>query len=338
MKKLLCQFILALMILTFAIPSWATPYYAGGLAGQNINYTSSAGWYPTSTGSCTGSGTPVTIGNFANGDILNANGCTGITVNVDPGSVSVTVNLSTVGTGGTAGGTFLYTTTASPPATVHANCTAGSTNCLSVSGLTGSTGTITGICTGSATGSYEGCHDTHSQAAGTMHYGAGLGGDGSSSAAGIDYNYSVTGTPVIVDGNCTASATASKGIGCYANSAVMTVNGDCIASGNTGCFSDGTGGLLTATGNIIGSATNVGAKGAVSWVPSAASKYFKMLTASGAFLYLSAGLGNVGGSFLGNAATQKSSIATTAYFVGPDSTNYTQGTASAGGGGCSTGY
>ena len=321
MKRILISI---LLLLTFASPSWATPYYAGNLAGQNINYTSSAGWYPTSTGSCTGSGTPVTIGNFGNGDILNANGCAGITVNVDPGSVSVTVNLSTVGTGGTAGGTFLYTTTASPPATVHANCTAGSTNCLTVSGASGSTGTITGTCTGSASGAFVGCYDSHNQAAGTMTYAAGTGGNGAATAYGIEYTLSTTGNPVVVT-TCTAASTASEGIGCLASGAIMTVV-NCVASGTAGCSTTGALALITVTGNIVSVLGNFGIYGRIYWVPGSAQNYIQMPSTSGpTYIYAS-------------QAPALSNVLNTASEVLPTTGVWTAGTASASGGGSSTGY
>ena len=96
---------------------------------------------------------------------------------------------------------------------------------------------------------------------------------------------------------------------------------------------------MTVTGNLIGSITASPYSGRIVWVPASAQNYIQIPTTTGpTYIYASPGLGNVGGSFLGNAATQKSSVSSSAYFVGPDSASYTQGTASAGSGGSSVGY
>ena len=139
-----CLLILGLLLL--AGTAHAATWYAG-TSSANINAVT---WYPTSTGSCAGSGTPLSWGSQANGDTFNANGCTAIAVNVDPGGVSTQVTLTSHAS---LGGGFTYATATN--ITIHAHVTSGSTVALTITGATGG-GTIAGNITGGTATSARG--------------------------------------------------------------------------------------------------------------------------------------------------------------------------------------
>ena len=256
MKKILT----ALLILATS-PAFATTYYANGLTSQNINYTTAgAGWYPVQGASCVATGIPVAVGSFANGDVLNANGCTALAVNVDPGGASVEVTLTTDTTNG---GGFTYATATN--ITIHANITATKTTALTITGGTGG-GTINGNITGGTVVSQYGVNDGHTLV--TMNVIGNL--QGGSGARGY-YASGSTGT-VIITGNSTGGSTSNTDGLIATGVGTITINGNCIGGSaanatNTGCY--GSDGAITVTGNIINSIGAPGATGKIYFTPSA---------------------------------------------------------------------
>ena len=240
--------ILLLIALLGSCPAWATTYYANLLVSQNINYTTGgAGWYPTQGASCVATGTPVAVGSFANGDVLNANGCTGIAVNVDPGAATgasagvcgtVTVT-TTLATDATNGGAFTYAT--APNLAIHANVTATKTTALTITGSTG-VGTICGIITGGSTSSQLGSTDAH------------------------------TLVVVYYVGNFTAgSATGATGLVYAGATGGVNLAGTCFGSNTVatnGC-SVGTGTGSVLTGNIVNGLDSQAIAGRVLYTPAA---------------------------------------------------------------------
>jgi hypothetical protein len=75
--------LLAAIFLLFASPLFAATWYA---TSSTVNINSASLWVPTSTGSCTGSGTALVWGAQGKNDVFDANGCTALAVNVDPGA------------------------------------------------------------------------------------------------------------------------------------------------------------------------------------------------------------------------------------------------------------
>jgi hypothetical protein len=222
--------ILLLLALLCSCPAWATTYYANGLTSQNINYTTAgAGWYTVQGASCVATGTSVAVGSFANGDVLNLNGCTGVALNVDIGAatgaslgvcgtVTVTVTLTTDVTNG---GAATYATATN--IVIHANITATKTIALTITGSTGG-GTICGNIQGGSVASQNGVSDSHT----------------------------VITTYLI--GNATAGSV--NGVyGYYFNGATggVSITGSCIGALTTsgsGCAATGTG-YISLTGSII---------------------------------------------------------------------------------------
>jgi hypothetical protein len=205
---------LLILLLLSGTPMFAATWYAGA-SSASINAVT---WYPTSTGSCTGSGTSLVWGAQADGDIFNANGCTAIAVNVDPGSSSVHVTLTTDATNG---GAFTYSTATN--LTMHASIIATKTTAITVSGSTGGL-TIVGDITGGSVNSQVGVSDSHTaitvNVTGNIIAGSASGANG--------YTYSGANGGVAVTGSCQGS-NVNTGTGCSAtNAGVITVTGSLI--------------------------------------------------------------------------------------------------------------
>jgi len=219
----------------------ATTYYA---TSSTVNIDTASLWLPTSTGTCTGSGTALVWANRANGDVLDANGCTDLAINVDAGGTSVQVTLQT--NASTGGGFTLATANLGTMTTLHANILAGSTSAVALTGSTGC-GTISGSITSGGTASKRGVEDSHTSC--TVVVSGTITGGSASAAAG----YYITGNgPVTINGNSVAGSGGSAH-GLYLNgSAAVAVNGNCTgadAAYVTGCYA--TAGTLTVTGNLI---------------------------------------------------------------------------------------
>ena len=221
---------LLILLALFPCPSWAVTWYA---TSPSVNINTSSLWVPTSTGTCTGSGTPLIWGSQANGDVFNANGCTALAVNVDPGS-SGTVQV-TLTNDVTNGGGFTCAT-AIGPATIHANVTATKATGMATTGSSGSGCNVSGNLQGGSTASAaDGVSDAHTSGASAITYtgtitGGSTGGNnfgliatnsgtvhvvgsviaGTGSTGGI----SATNTPTTITGNCIGSDTASTTVGC----------------------------------------------------------------------------------------------------------------------------
>jgi hypothetical protein len=291
MKKLSILAILA----AFLIPSWAlaTNYFGcAAVASANINVAN--GWGTASTGSCTCSGANSTMPTFTSSDNLYANGCASIAINVDPGSVSATPTLRTDvnGTGATAGGGFTLCTatttgclgnsTSFPSTTAHFNTQAGTTHAVSISGSSGG-GTIFGNgISSSTTNSVDAISDNVSGSTPMTFTGSYTSGTGGTSDYGIQFSSS--GTPVTINGNCIGAS----GPGCYFSpgGASLTVNGNCVGSSTTnngqnpGCRNNSTS-ALTITGNLIWGTDGPPITGPFLWTP--ASTNYVLAPATGSY-------------------------------------------------------
>ena len=233
---------LLILLALFPCPSWAVTWYA---TSPSVNINTSSLWVPTSTGTCTGSGTPLIWGSQANGDVFNANGCTALAVNVDPGS-SGTVQV-TLTNDVTNGGGFTCAT-AIGPATIHANVTATKTAGLSISGSTGSGCNISGNVQGGSIGGGYGVLDTHSVS--TITVTGNVTGGSATNTHGYFANTSAT---VNLVGDATAG-TAANGYNTSSTSA--TVTGNCVGNDTAsalaaGCATVGSN-IISVTGALIG--------------------------------------------------------------------------------------
>lgn len=262
---------LPLLFLLLSAPLYATTWYATS-SSANINATSL--WVPTSTGSCTGSGTALVWGAQANGDVFDANGCTLIELNVDPGTATgasqgvcgTTTVQVTIQSNASHGGSFQYQATT---LVIHANVIAGSNSYAVLMNGSGG-GTLCGTVTGSSvTTSTEAINVNTS---GTIQYIIGnVTGGSVSSALGID---GVGSGALTVIGNVTSgSATAAYGMSlAVGGSGSVTVNGNCVGSNTVapaGCYSFGTAGTFTLNGNIINGLKATGQYGPILYTPSA---------------------------------------------------------------------
>lgn len=221
----------------------ATTWFA---TSSSVNINAANLWVPTSTGSCTGSGTALVWGAQTNGDIFDANGCTSLAVNVDPGGASVQVTLET---NTTSGGNFTYATANN--LTIHAHIVSLKSTALIITGNSGG-GTIDGNVTGCCNGGY-GVNDSHSIV--TMTVNGNLVGGTSTNGFG----YIFAGGHLVVNGNASsgsAATSSSAGLEVTSNGQA-TVNGNCVGSASgvgfgAGChLNSGNTATLTVTGNII---------------------------------------------------------------------------------------
>ncbi len=275
MKKI----IFLLILLTFGLFSTvqaANTWYACSGSG-NINDASKFG--NTKSGSttcnCTGSSSYSSIP-AANGDTLDASVCTGIAINVDPGSASATPTLTNGGTGNAATNFTLTMATLNGFSgnTAHFNVTGGGVG-YAVLGLSGTTssGTIAGNITGGSVGSAYGVIDTHSS--GTVTVTGTVTGGSYASAAG----WYQTGVGPSSINNCVGGT----GVGCslfYTGAAttIITVTGMCegsnSASNAAGCLTNNSYlSRILVTGNMIDGLGTAGAQGSVLWAPASTTNY-----------------------------------------------------------------
>ncbi len=234
-----------ILLLAVASPSWAATWYA---TSSSVNINAASLWVPTSTGSCTGSGTALVWTAQAAGDVFNANGCTALAVNVDPGGVSTQVTLTTDGTNG---GGFTCAT-ATGPATIHAHLTATKTTALATTGSSGSGCNVSGNIQAGTTSAADGVTDAHTSGASAITYtGTVTGG-----AASNEFGLIATGSGTVnVVGN---AVVGTGGPGVSASNTPVTVTGNCIGSDTTslvvGCAggTGGTNGILVTGGLVNG--------------------------------------------------------------------------------------
>lgn len=230
-------------ILTFVLlvsTSRAATWYATA-SSTNINAASL--WVPTQGSACAGGGTALVFGSQANGDIFEANGCTALAVNVDPGSTTVQVTLRT-----TSGGGFTFATTTG--ITVHANILAGTSVALTTSGASG-TGTISGTVTGGTSAASYGITTGHTTTSSLLNILGTVTGGSGSNAYGI--NVPQTG-PVHITGDIRGGGSSTAyGLQSVAAAAVTTVTGNCVGSDTflaAGCSAN-VGGTVTITGDLL---------------------------------------------------------------------------------------
>ena len=249
-----------ILILAIASPAWATTWYA---TSSSVSINAASLWVPTSTGSCAGSGTALTWGSQANGDVFNANGCTALAVNVDPGSVSIQVTLTTDTTNG--GGFTCATATGA--ALIHAGITATKTTALATTGSSGSGCNVSGAIQGGSASAAAGVTDAHTSGASAITYTGTITGGASTNEFGLlgtgtgtinvignavvgtgGPGISMGNTPTTLTGNCIGSDTTSTTVGCSGGSG--TTNAITV----TGAFINGAKGTATAN-NVRFSAT-----------------------------------------------------------------------------------
>ncbi len=232
----------------------ATTWFATS-SGVNISTTSL--WVPTSTGSCTGSGTALVWASRAAGDIFVANGCTTIALNADPG-VNGKVTITTSGNGGTDGGSFTYASATN--ITLNIDVVAGTTLCLTATGSTGKIDII-GNVTGGSGSTHYGINDAHTVITAT-YTGTFTGGSGGSSH-GI--NLSGTGAATITGSGVAGSIAAANGINATTNN--TTVTGNCTGSDSVVAFgcanADTNGNTLTIIGSVINGKKGTGWRGGI---------------------------------------------------------------------------
>ena len=305
--------------------AWATTWYA---CLNTTNISAANVWKDASN--CTGN--ILAWNNQVNADIFEANGQTGLIVDVDPqgtGGSAGKVALKT-----TAGGGFTYNVNTQAAITINADITAGTTDCLAISGA-GSSGTkltIVGNLTGGGTATADAVVDLHTGAGALVSVTGNL--VAGTSTTTFAYNASGTTGSVTINGNSTAGASSPSFV-IAAGNTLGTINGNCIGSdiGNyTGCSSAGGVGYLTVTGSIIAGTRGLGASGAIRWAPSSAQKYVKF-DGGGTVIYAGAGLGSDAGGTQITGANTAAKVAAGTYFIKNDDGVYTQGSASGGGGG-----
>jgi hypothetical protein len=232
-----------IVLLLLCSPLYATTWYAT----TSSSNMSAVTWKNTQGSSCAASGTTLTWASRAAGDIFDANGCTAITVDQDPGA-NGTVTLQTDSTNTSASGPFTCAT-ATGPATLHVNI-AGTANAVAVLTITGSAASpdcnITGnITAGSASGA-NGVADSHT--AGVLTVTGNVTGGSVSGAVG--YNVTAA-SPLSIVGNVQAGA---AGQGYSSNSSGnITITGSVIGSDSgTAVGANGSGtGIITVVGNLI---------------------------------------------------------------------------------------
>ena len=270
MKKLL----LSICLLLLATPAWAATWYA---CSSTANIDAAAEWKTASGGSCSCSGSTLTWGNQADGDTLNANGCTALAINVDPGAatgassnncgtVTKTVTLTNDATNG---GAFTLATSAN--LVTHFNATS-TKNSLVV--VTGSTNGLTncGTLTGGGVASAPGVSDGHTVV--TTYYRGAVNG-GSLASANTSAGLNVTGNGAAsINGNVTQGSGGNPGL--YASgAAAITLVGNCIGesttayAGGAACMETNATGSITLTGNKIDGMFGNATSGRVYFTPSA---------------------------------------------------------------------
>jgi hypothetical protein len=311
MKKYLLNLLLILLLL---IPTgaWGATYYG---CATGVDIAADNTFCTTPTGSCTGTTAVSGATAIASGNILYANGCAEITTdngfNIGTGTIS-TADGDDAGDA-VAGGAFTFTTANDGAKTITANITAGSTDCLAIDGSgTGTVLTIVGDITGGGSTNADGVYDTHT--GGNVVVTGDITAGSATSAHGYRRNGATGGVAVTgaiagsgaaaygwhnetgsstINGNCTGGSMAGFAACNNSSSAgLLTVNGNCIAGSTTcpGCHSGGAGGI-TVTGNIVGTATYMGATGKINWSPADTtppSNYIKIWTGGTDFYYMTA--------------------------------------------------
>ena len=259
--------ILTALLLFCSWPAFATTWYA---TSSSVNINATGLWVPTSTGTCTGSGTALVWGAQANGDVFNANGCTALAINVDPGVAtgasagvcgSVTVT-PTIESDASAGGAFTYATATN--LVCHGNIQGGKVSTLTISGSTNG-GTLCGTVTGGATASINAVTDSHTAV--TFYVVGNIAGGSATSAVG----YNTTGSvPLNIAGNATGgSGIGAHGLDASSGSATITMVGNCVGSNTViaeGCVTNVTS-TLSLTGNIINGLKGNGQFGPMYFTP-----------------------------------------------------------------------
>ena len=271
MKKLIP--FLAILVCLLSAPVWATDYY-------NCNGTtlSTSHWNTVSANCGTGDAVFGASGFPASGAVLHANSYT-IAIDTDPGP-NGTVTISTVTGTGSAGGGFTLTLPALygfPSSTAHMNRTAGSTECLLVSGSTGGDGIIIGNSTGgtSSTATY-GTYVSITGHTLTLQ-GDSRGGTGDNSR-GVQLEN--TAGIVIVTGTCLGGGASWNAYGCtvYAATTGYIQVGNCQGSsasgGAVGCNNSSTApGGLRVVGNLIFGTVALPTTGYFWYTPAAPTNY-----------------------------------------------------------------
>jgi len=179
------------------------------------------------------------------GDDVYANGFA-VTINVNTQYASVR---TTAGTTAVAGGTFNL----SDGVTLRANAFAGTTGCVSFSGLTGTVANFIGNATGGTVNTARGVANMSS---GTLN----VTGDmfGGSTVGGTEglRNQSAGGVVNLI-GNAKGGGVVNTGYGAVCNTGTMNITGNCIAGDGNGTMgaSVAVGAVLNLTGNALGSAS-----------------------------------------------------------------------------------
>lgn len=237
-KKILLSL---LIILCLASPVYATNYYACQAA-QNL--TGDATWCTAAqvSGSCAATAARTAWATVtADSPTLYANGCT-VVINDSFTAVALSTADGDGAGAAVAGGGFTLATGTVSGKTFTTAVAAGSTPCVVISGNGAGTpvDTFVGAITGGASTNAHGISTTHTvgtiqitgnvgNGAGTPNYGAFL------NSAGL----------ITITGNCTGTATAQSGAGCYGAST----------------------GTITITGKIIHGTRTAGAQGAIIFTP-----------------------------------------------------------------------
>jgi hypothetical protein len=252
-----------LLFFALATPFFAADWYA---TSSSVNVNASNLWVPTSTGSCTGSGTALVWGAQAAADNFYANGCTSLAINADPGPNGTVTLLTTAGSG-TAGGGFTYA--AASALTLHAHFTAGTTACVTVSGTSGISAIIGNLQGGSGAGSYG---VSNNQSGSSLTITGNLTGGSSSTSAGL---FSGSSGTVNITGNVTPGSIASSSGLTVNASGVINLTGNCIGHDTnvaSGCSNSATG-TITITGSIINGKKGMGFTGGAPRFTPAATNY-----------------------------------------------------------------
>jgi hypothetical protein len=252
-----------LVLLFSSLCGHAATWYA---TSSTVNINAVGLWVPTQGASCAGSGTALIWGAQATGDVFNANGCTALAINVDPGSVSAQVTLTTDTTFG--GGFTLTMANLGTIGTIHAHVTATKTVAVALSGTT-SSGTISGNITGGNASTAYGINMTSTTGTltviGTVTGGTFATGNGINAAGGAS-------AIILVTGNASVGSGATGGNGLSLSTTMVgTITGNCNGSDSSpqnGCFASSTG-SLTVIGNIINGKRGWGANGTILFTPAA---------------------------------------------------------------------
>jgi hypothetical protein len=330
MKKGIIALVI-LLLCALVYQANAATWYAGS---GDTDFNAVSGGTTSSVWNSNADGTSGTYLDFAtqpsNGDIFVANGAT-IAIDDNIGSESVTVTLTTAGNGGTDGGGFTVNISAVGALVLYTNLTAGTTDCLAITGA-GSSGTeltINGNITGGSAANADGVADSHTGVGAAVVVNGTITGGSAASTTGYN-SIGATGT-VTITGNVAAGSGTSTYYGFYSSSGtITTITGNCTGAGGanamSGCHAAGAGGI-TVIGNIINTARAVGASGCIKWTPTAPSSgvngHYVKFDGGGTAVYVGK-----------NTETQAKAMTDFYYFTAASATS-TVGTATGSGGGAS---